>query len=129
MLRGTSFISHLERTYIKKLLLILMISFTSPILGVDYFQLADECVSEFEKKALDDSTKIVATGGGYMDGVEDITIDLDVKKKVGLEEARRIYVEKINLLIDIINSKNALRPYLYHYPATIRDIKLFTQAF
>lgn len=67
----------------------------------------------------------VSGGGGYLGyDIGHIALSVNIYKQVTVEEARRIYVEILDAIVERINKDKKLRPYLREYPMTYNLIKL-----
>ncbi len=67
----------------------------------------------------------VSGGGGYIGyDIGHIALSVNVYKQVTVDEARRIYVEILDAIVERINKDKKLRPYLREYPMTYRLVDL-----
>jgi hypothetical protein len=67
--------------------------------------------------------KLFGEGGSVMDNIKKIHLSYTAFECVDIAQARRLIVEKVEALLDKINSDAVARPYLHNYPFTYANIR------
>ncbi len=87
-----------------------------------YEKYVDEIISSFAKDMNKEYGLVCVGSGGRMPhDVEEITIFFDAYRHATVEEARELFVNVTEKLIDKINSHEKIRPFLREYPITSRN--------
>ena len=77
----------------------------------------DEITNDIKKIAKREYGAYCTGAGGSMPkDIQKISVDLDIKKRVTIEEAREIFVSLTERFKDLINDHEKIRPYLREYP-------------
>lgn len=77
----------------------------------------------FSDQALkNDNLELFLVGGKLLHEIEKINMGFTSSEKVGIEEARMLFVKNVEALLSMINSDVIARPYLNNYPFTIENI-------
>lgn len=85
---------------------------------------ADRITAKHQKKMVKAyGLKAFGSGGGMIDDVKIISLDLSSSEVADLERARFLYVTAVNDLLSMINSSEMIRPYLHNYPFTIDNLR------
>ena len=64
------------------------------------------------------------SGGAFCEDIEQIMVSLHIQKYVDVKEARTIYVDIIESIVNQLNQNKELRPYLRDYPTTDAPLQL-----
>lgn len=68
--------------------------------------------------------EVIGTGGAFLGGVNEISVDYSINKKVDLAEARRMFVHSMESFLEMANADINLRPYMKNYPVTPENFAL-----
>ncbi len=114
------------RKIILLMLSLIMSSFMGPFMNGDRLQTlvfkdVDRALEKFSNRY---EMVVYGAGGAFCEDVEKIMLSVSVYKSVGVEEARRIYVEILDVIINQINQNSKIRPYLRDYPMDDKPIEL-----
>lgn len=66
----------------------------------------------------------VGTGGSFLKAVNYLSIDYEINEKVGVEEARTMYVKAMESMLELCNSDQSFREHMCSYPFTTENIQL-----
>ncbi|HEY4831656.1 MAG TPA: hypothetical protein VIH61_03750, partial [Waddliaceae bacterium] len=66
---------------------------------------------------------LIGSGGGIPDYVTNFSLYYILTDKVEMPEARKIFVNNVEDLLQLINSNEQIRPYLSNYPFTINNLE------
>lgn len=64
------------------------------------------------------------SGGAFCQDIEQIMVSLHIQKYVDVKEARTVYVDIIEAIVNQLNQNKELRPYLRDYPTTDAPLEL-----
>jgi hypothetical protein len=88
-----------------------------------YLKYVNEVMREFEKIAYKEFGICGAGSGGQMPfDVVSIRAILDINKKGTVEESRELMVKLKQILREVINSHEKIRPYLRQYPIDLKNV-------
>ncbi len=90
-----------------------------------YCKYAKEIQTEY-LRAMNKQYGLVCSGfgGGYINNVNLIHLDLDGVYNYSIQEARTLYITCVEELLKRLNTNEQIRPYLEHYPFTERGIRM-----
>ena len=95
----------------------LQITFCGFAKELDYCRLIDKMNKQFtediHKKY---GFKGAGSGGAFMEGIGNLSLDFDCDKEYSIEEIRVIMVDLFDKYIQTVNCNQQIRPYLNHYP-------------
>jgi hypothetical protein len=109
-----------------KYLLILMTLFFSSCGGRSYSYMADPIFASYGKEMQKKRGYwIEGTGGSMPNGdVRNLFMSFVGIREVDVSEARRLYVELVEGLLNQVNQDKFIRPFLHDYPATCTNTRL-----
>lgn len=91
-----------------------------------YVDLAAEVVCSFVQEVRQsDGLLLCGYGGGFYDGIDNITLIFASPEAPTIEEARNQFYNISYRMLNRINYNEALRPYLVNYPFTIDNLDLY----
>lgn len=71
---------------------------------------------------------LIGSGGGIPDDVTLFTLHYVSRDRVDILEARKMFVNNVEALLQLINTNEQIRPYLCNYPFTVKNLE-FSIAF
>lgn len=115
----------MQKNTFSRIIVILVLLFILPSYKEPkYCQLIDKIINKFSKELQKEyGLKLGGYGGGMMDDIKIVGGSYQSRKRVGVDEARRIYVHIIEGSLDRINADEAVRPYLHNYPFTTDNLE------
>jgi hypothetical protein len=109
-----------------KYLLILMTLFFSSCGGRSYSYMADPIFTSYAKEMKERRGYLLeGTGGSMPNGdVRWLFMSFVGIREVDVPEARRLYIELVEGLIDKVNQDKFIRPFLHDFPATSKNMDI-----
>ena len=88
-----------------------------------YTAYANEVINTFlHEMKRDFGMDCMGSGGSMPYNIRDIDVMLSIRKIASIEEARHLGVFGVQKLLKIINEHKNIRPFLYQYPFTAKDV-------
>lgn len=66
----------------------------------------------------------IGNGASMMEDVKMLSLSFTSNKCEGIDPARKLAIDSVNLFLKDINSNQEIRPYLHNYPFTSKNIEL-----
>ncbi|MFT4553153.1 MAG: hypothetical protein ACI9S8_001789 [Chlamydiales bacterium] len=110
------------------LLIITFLSLTS-FLGFfeepSYIQMANRITNSYNRTLKKNhGLQVIGSGGAMMDNVKKINLHYTAYKRLSIQEARTLYIEVIEGLLEKVNTDDKLRPFLHNYPFEIKNLDI-----
>lgn len=114
---------------IKYILLIIIIPMITSCIATsgdpDYSVLAQQIVGAYAIEAKKNRGLSVGGYGGSMaSDLKRVFVNFNGNQKIDVAQARRLYVEIIDGLLDGFNKNKEIRPYLLNYPFTYKNLEI-----
>ncbi len=91
----------------------------------EYEKLADRItLITSDKIEKETGLRLIGINGGMMDHIRVMGMSFDCYKNINMEEGRKLVIHCVNEYLSAINSNEALRPHLVHYPFTPQDVEI-----
>lgn len=111
---------------ILSLSLLLLINISCNLLKKDYPEIAHAITLRTAKELRDEKgMKLTGTGGGMIDQVNSLEMDLDYYSPLEISEARKLALFVVDKFLSNINRDEKVRPYLKKYPFEAEGLKIF----
>ena len=66
----------------------------------------------------------IGSGGAMMNDVKELDLHFEGISKITVSEARKLYIDIVEGLIEKVNNDKKARPYLHEYPFTYKNVKI-----
>lgn len=92
---------------------------------VNYSRIIDKITNEFAKSVQNsDDLILIGSGGAFKGDIKEISLTFSINRSLNIETGRRLMVEKAEILLQMINDNNDVRPFLHNFPFTTKNLNL-----
>ncbi len=75
-----------------------------------------------KEEAKEYNLRLVGAGSAIPDNVHGFILDYNSEQKLTIPEARKLYIQGTEKLLNMINNSEELRPFMHEYPFTEKNI-------
>lgn len=92
--------------------------------GFDYERESNKIIKKVLSEVKPFGIYPLGIGGGGCSEINLVSIHLECRKKLSIENARNLYFTILFRIIDAYNSNNQIRPYLHNFPFDRNNLEL-----
>lgn len=90
-----------------------------------YIKISDKLVSQYIKKITSEKNiRFIGEGGSMMRDVKMLAVSFETEEPMHISNGRKLIIDCVNELLDMVNADEKIRPFLHNYPFTADNLEI-----